>query len=124
VLSAIDAVPLRDELLFGLRIVHQHQIGVAMRCHRQCLAGTLDEDVDQDAGRFGELGQDVREETRIFDRGRRREHDRLAGAARPAGEYRGTDQDRRRQLLFHHHCSALRLARRLPCMRFRGDDFW
>jgi hypothetical protein len=49
-LPAVDAVPLGDELLFGLRIAHQDQIGVAVRRRRQRLAGALGEDTHRDAG--------------------------------------------------------------------------
>jgi hypothetical protein len=77
---------LGDELILGLRILHQDQIGVAIRCRRQRLAGALGEDAHRDAGRPGEFGQDARQQTRILDRSRRSEHDRLLGAARLAGE--------------------------------------
>ena len=63
-----------------LGIVHQHQVGVAMRCCRQCLARTLSEDAHRNTGLLGEFGQDVREETRIIDRGRRGERDNLKRA--------------------------------------------
>jgi len=66
-LPAIDAVSFRNELLFGLRIVHQHQIGIAMRRRRQRLAGALRENAHCDAGFLGEFGEDVREESRILD---------------------------------------------------------
>ena len=82
-LPAIDAVPLGDELSLGLRIVHQDQIGVAMRRRRQRLARTLGEDSHRDAGLLGEFGQDVREEARILDRGRRGERDRSSARLTP-----------------------------------------
>ena len=79
-------MPLGDELSLGLRIGHQDQIGIAVRRRRQRLAGTLGEDAHRDAGLPGEFGHDVLEKTRILDRSRRGEHDRLVGAARLAGE--------------------------------------
>jgi hypothetical protein len=85
-LPAIDAVPLGDELVLGFRIMHQDQIGVAVRRRRQRLAGALGEDAHRDAGLLGECGQDVRQQTRILDRSRRGERDRLVGAARPTGK--------------------------------------
>ena len=82
-LPTIDAMPLGDELGLGLRIVHQDQIGIAVRRRRQRLAGALREHAHRDAGLPGEFGHDVLEQTRILDRSRRGEHDRLVGAARP-----------------------------------------
>jgi len=55
-LPAIDAVPVGDELVLGFRIVHQDEIGVAMRRRRQRLARPLGEDPHRDAGLLGEFG--------------------------------------------------------------------
>jgi hypothetical protein len=80
-LASVDAMPLGDELLLSLRIVHQHQIGVAARGRRQRLAGTLSEDAHRDSGIVGKFRQNAREKPRIFDRGRRGQHDRLIRAS-------------------------------------------
>jgi hypothetical protein len=41
-MPAIDAVPLGDELVLGLRIMHQDQIGIAMDRRGQRLAAADD----------------------------------------------------------------------------------
>ena len=54
-LPSVPRVPLRDELLLGFRIVHQHQVGIAARRRRQGLAGPLCQDPNRNAGLFGEF---------------------------------------------------------------------
>ena len=112
-LPAVDAVPRRDEFLLGLGIVDQHQIGVAMRRRRQCLAGALRQDMHRNPGLLGETGQDVREQPGIVDRSGRGQHDRLrrllllgaTGAAAERGRQHG-DRDRR-PFLVHRDCPPL-----------------
>ena len=105
-LPALGAVALGDELLLGLGIVHQHQIGVAPRRRRQRLARTLCENAHRDAGLVGEFRQDAREQPRIFDRGCRGQHDCLAGAG-PAGDQdHAGGQDRRYKSKPHPYPSS------------------
>jgi hypothetical protein len=59
-LPALGAMPLGDELLLGLGIVHQYQIGVAPRRGRQRLSRALREHAHGYAGLAGKFRQDVR----------------------------------------------------------------
>jgi hypothetical protein len=89
-LPEVDAVPLGDKLLLGLRVVRQHKVSVAVGGCRQCLAGALRENTHGNAGFLREQRQDVSEQPGIVYRGRRCQHDRLrrrllAGSARAGG---------------------------------------
>ena len=60
-LPARRAVAFIHELLFGLRIVNQQEIGIAPPRRVQRLAGALRDDVDRDAGPGRELRKNVRQ---------------------------------------------------------------
>ena len=57
--------------------MHQNQIGVIARRRLKRLAGALSQHMHGYTGLLGEVWQDVREQTRIFDRGGGSENYRL-----------------------------------------------
>ena len=78
-LSAVDAVASGDEFLLGFRIVHENQIGVVARRRLKRLTRSLSQNMHGYSGLFGEGRENVREQTRVFDRSRRSKNDRLRG---------------------------------------------
>src|SRR5207248_7617427 len=55
---------------------------------------------------FVEFRQDAREEPRIFDRGRRGQHDRIVGTGPPADQGHESGQDRRCESAQHLYRSS------------------
>ena len=110
-LRAIDPVSGRDELLFRFRIVHQQQIGIVVRSGPKRLTRPLRENMHGYSGLFGEDRQNVRQQSRIFDRRSRGENDRLrralGGNSRSPEERNEQDDD---QLPQFHHYSPSRKA--------------
>src|SRR5260370_2328771 len=92
-------------MVFRLRVVHEYEISIAARRGRKRLSGPLRDDPHLDPGLFGEARQDLREQTRVFDRCRRGEHDclprRWFGRGRIGPLHRAEQQENRESDGFH-----------------------
>jgi hypothetical protein len=66
-LATVHAVTLADELLLGLRVVHQHEVGIAAPRGLKCLASPLGDTANLDAGGLCEQRQNATEQPGVLN---------------------------------------------------------
>ena len=101
--AALGAEAFGDELLFGHRVVHEHDVGVAAAAGVQRLPGADGDHAHVDAGGRLEDRQQVLEQARLFGGRGRGHHDELVlrecrQRGRQGGMRRAAGASRRREI--------------------------